>query len=197
MMNDTLAIKEARTEHDVHPLIRNRFSPRAFTDDAVSETDLLALFEAAAWAPSAMNEQPWRFRYAMKGEPGFQALRDTLSSGNMPWAPNAAAIVAISGMKHHARNGAVNHTTAFDTGMATANLLVQATAMNLHGHLLGGFDHAAASALLGINNDQEELICLLVIGHLGPADALGEPYLTRERTPRVRKPLVEIAQRIR
>ncbi|MBK9176281.1 MAG: nitroreductase family protein [Flavobacteriales bacterium] len=195
-MNATLAIKEARTEHDVHPLIRKRFSPRAFSEEPVTETDLLTLFEAAAWAPSAMNEQPWRFRYALRGTRGFEALHDTLSTGNQPWAPNATAMVAISALKHHARNGAPNATRAFDTGMAVGNLLTQATGMGIHGHLIGGFDYAAASGALGLNAAQEEVICLLVLGRLGEAETLAEPYLTRERTPRMRKPLSEIAQRI-
>jgi nitroreductase len=195
-MNETIAIKEARTAHDVHPLIRQRFSPRAFTAEPLAEQDVLTLLEAAQWAPSSMNEQPWRFRYALRGSSGFEALRGTLASGNQPWAPNAAAIVAISGAKHHARNDAPNATWAFDTGMAVGNLLAQATSMGIYGHLLGGFDHEAAARLLGLDPEREGLICLLVLGRLGEADTLTEPFLTRERTPRVRKPLHEIAQRI-
>lgn len=195
-MNPTLELKEARTEHDVLPLIRKRFSPRAFTRDGLSDDELLTLIEAAHWAPSSMNEQPWRFRYAHRGSSGFEVLRATLASGNQPWAPSAAAVVAISGMKHHSRNNAPNATWAFDTGIAVGNLLTQATAMGIYGHLLGGFDHDAASDALGINSAEEGLICLLVLGRLGEADTLSEPFLTRERTPRVRKPLHEIAQRL-
>lgn len=195
-MNPTIAIKEARTERNVHPLIRQRFSPRAFTAEPVSEEELLTLMEAAHWAPSSMNEQPWRFRYALRGDAAFDALRDTLSGGNQPWAPNAAAIVAISGMKHHARNRALNATWAFDTGMAVGNLLAQATSMGIYGHLLGGFDHAQATSRLGLVETEEELICLLVLGRLGDAGTLSEPYITRERTPRTRKPLSEVAARL-
>ncbi|WKZ65534.1 MAG: nitroreductase family protein [Flavobacteriales bacterium] len=195
-MNPTLELKEARTEHDVLPLIRRRFSPRAFTSEPLTDDELLTLVEAAHWAPSSMNEQPWRFRYAHRGSVAFDALRATLSTGNQPWAPNAAAVIAISGMKLHARNQAPNATWAFDTGMAVGNLLAQATAMGIYGHLLGGFNHAAANEALGINTAEEGLICLLVLGRLGDADSLPEPFLTRERTPRSRKPLSEIAQRI-
>lgn len=195
-MNATLELKEARTQHDVLPLIRKRFSPRAFTLDALAEDELLTLIEAASWAPSSMNEQPWRFRYAHRGSADFEGLRATFSAGNQPWAPNAAAVIAISSMKHHARDHAPNATWAFDTGLAVGNLLVQATAIGIYGHLLGGFDHAAASTALGIDPVEEELICLLVLGRLGEAETLPEPYLTRERTPRSRKPVSEIAQRI-
>lgn len=196
-MNPTLTIKEARTEHDVHPLVRQRFSPRAFTTESVSEQEILTLFEAASWAPSSMNEQPWRFRYTLRGEREFDTLRGTFSGGNQPWAPNAAAIVAISGMKHHERGGAKNASWSFDTGLAVGNLLLQATAMGLHGHLLGGFDRAEAMSLLEIDAESEGLICLLVLGRLGEAETLDEPYRTRERTPRVRKPLSEVASRIK
>lgn len=195
-MNPTIAIKEARTERGVHQLIRQRFSPRAFAPEPLSEEEILALLEAAHWAPSSMNEQPWRFRYAFQGDAAFEALRDTFSTGNQPWAPDAAAIVAISGMKQHARNGSPNATWAFDTGMAVGNLLVQATSMGIYGHILGGFDHARAASRMGLVDAQEELICLLVLGRLGDAGTLSEPYLTRERTPRTRKSLGEIATRM-
>lgn len=195
-MNPTLAIKEAPEAHGVHPLIRQRFSTRAFQAEPIAEQEMKALFEAALWAPSSMNEQPWRFRYAHRGEAGFEALHAALDPGNRLWAPRAAAIVAISAMTRHARNQAPNATWAFDTGLAVGNLLTQATALGIRGHLLGGFDHARAKAILGIDGEQEELICLLVLGRLGEAEALGEPFRTRERTPRVRKPLEEIAARI-
>lgn len=195
-MNASLDLKEARTQHDVLPLIRKRFSPRAFTAEGLSDDEVLTLIEAASWAPSSMNEQPWRFRYAHRGSAGFEGLQATFSMGNQPWAPNAAAVIAISSMKHHARNHVPNATWAFDTGLAVGNLLVQATAMGIYGHLLGGFDHAAARTALGIDPATEELICLLVLGRLGEAETLPEPYLTRERTARSRKPVSEIAQRI-
>lgn len=192
-MNLTLTIKEARTEHDVHPLIKQRFSPRAFTADTLTDQELLTLFEAASWAPSSMNEQPWRFRYAHRGSAGFEALRATFSAGNQPWAPNAAAIVAISAVTHHARNGAPNATWQFDTGLAVGNMLIQATSMGLYGHILGGFDHDAAIEQLGLDTGNEAIIATLVLGRLGSAESLPEPYLTRERTPRSRKPVSESA----
>ncbi|MFN3876281.1 MAG: nitroreductase family protein, partial [Flavobacteriales bacterium] len=178
-MNATIAIKEARTERPVHPIIRQRFSPRAFAPDPLSEQDVLTLLEAARWAPSSMNEQPWRFHYAMRGSPAFDALRATLAPGNQPWTPGAAALVAISGLLRHQRNGAPNATWAFDTGMAVGNLLAQATSMGIYGHLLGGFDHEAATKLLGLDPERQGLICLLVLGRLGEADSLAEPFLSR------------------
>ncbi|MBK8225680.1 MAG: nitroreductase family protein [Flavobacteriales bacterium] len=195
-MNPTFELKEARTEHDVHPLIKQRFSPRAFSSEALTDQELLALFEAGSWAPSSMNEQPWRFRYAHRGSSGFESLRATFSAGNQPWAPNAAAIIAVSARTHHERNGATNATWQFDAGLAVGSLLLQATSMGVHGHILGGFNHDAAIELLGIDKEKEAIICLLVLGRLGPAESLPEPYLTRERTPRSRKPVSEIASRI-
>ncbi|MBK6341768.1 MAG: nitroreductase family protein [Flavobacteriales bacterium] len=195
-MNPTLDLKEARTEHDVHPLIKQRFSPRAFSREALTDKELHTLFEAASWAPSSMNEQPWRFRFAHRGSASFESLRATFSAGNQPWAPNAAAIIAISARTHHERNGAPNATWQFDAGLAVGNLLLQATSMGLHGHILGGFDHDSAIDLLGVDKEKEAIIGLLVLGRLGAAESLPEPYLTRERTPRSRKPVNEIASGI-
>lgn len=185
-----------RSELQLHPLLNERYSPRSFSERGVTDAELELVLEAARWSPSSMNEQPWRFRYALRGDAAFAALRDTLSGGNQPWAPNAAAIMAISGMKHHARNGSPNATWAFDTGMAVGNLLAQATSMGIYGHILGGFDHAQATSRLGLVETEEELICLLVLGRLGDAGTLSEPYITRERTPRTRKPLSEVAARL-
>ena len=145
----------------------------------------------AAWAPSAMNEQPWRYRYALKGTPAFDALWACLNTGNQPWAKDAGALLVSSGMTRLARNGQPNHTWQHDVGMANANLLTQATDMGIYGHILGGFDHAKATALLGIDAQQEELVCLIALGHLGHAEDLIEPFRTRELTPRTRRPLAD------
>lgn len=194
-MNPVLAIKEARTAHDVHPLVRQRFSPRAFSHDPISETELLTLIEAAAWAPSSMNGQPWRFRYALRGDAAFERLVASMSPGNSAWTVNAAAVVAVSAKAVHA-NGQPNTSWQFDTGLAVGNLLLQATAIGVHGHLIGGFDHAGVSALLQLESEAESVICLLVLGRLGSAETLQEPFLSRELSPRNRKPLTEIAVRI-
>ena len=189
----TKAIKEAPTRTPVHPLIRARFSTRSFGAEPVTQEELDTLFEAAAWAPSSMNEQPWRFRYALQGTAAFGTLAELLMPGNRPWAEHAAVLVAISGMKHHARNGQPNATWQHDVGLATANLVHQATAMELFGHLMGGFDHARVQEMLHLDPAKEEVVTVLALGRLGEAEALDEPYRTRELSARVRKPLEETA----
>ncbi len=186
---DTRTIKEARTQHDVHPLIRSRWSARAFSDAPLTDEDIRTVVEAAAWAPSAMNEQPWRYRYAVKGTSAFDPLWSCLNAGNQPWAMNAGALVIASGMKLLSRNGQPNHSWPHDVGMANANLLTQAVSMGIYGHIIGGFDHAKANAVLGIDTQHEEIMCFIALGHLGEPEALVEPFHTREITPRTRRPL--------
>jgi nitroreductase len=193
---DTKALKEARTENAVLPLIRQRFSARAFSPDLLREEELLALFEAAAWAPSAMNEQPWRFRYALRGSEWFDKLWSCLNPGNQPWTRNAAALVVCSVMKKLERNNEPNHSRHHDLGLANAQLLMQATSMGIYGHLMGGFDHEKADQVLGIDAENEEVFCLLALGRLGDPDALVEPFKTRELMSRTRRPLASIAQRL-
>ncbi len=173
------------------PFIRQRWSARAFDDRPLSEGELHTLFESASWAPSAMNEQPWRYRYALRGTPMFDRLWECLLPGNQPWAAHAAALVVSSGMKLLHRNNAPNHSWMHDVGLANANLLLQATSMDIFGHLIGGFDHARANTLLNIDEATEELVCFLALGRLGPASLLEEPFRTRELTPRHRRPLEE------
>ncbi|MBK8341251.1 MAG: nitroreductase family protein [Flavobacteriales bacterium] len=189
--HDTRAIKEARTTHAVLPLIRQRWSARAFSDRPITEEELHTVFEAASWAPSAMNEQPWRYRYALRGTPWFAALWECLLPGNQPWAQNAGALVVCSGLVLLHKHNQPNHSWQHDVGMANANLLTQAVSMGIYGHLMGGFDHAKANSALSIDTTTEELVCFLALGHLGDPGGLPEPFLTREITPRTRRPLPE------
>jgi nitroreductase len=190
-LNTTSIVKEAQTEHPVHALIRQRWSARAFDAKPLATEVLLTLFEAAAWAPSAMNEQPWRYRYALRGTPAFDLLWSLLLPGNQPWAKDAAALVVCSGTKLLAKNHTPNVSWMHDVGLANANLLTQAVSMGIYGHLMGGFDHAKANAALSIDVEGEEVVCLLALGYLGGPEHLIEPFRTRELTARARRPLGE------
>lgn len=191
MSTDIKALKEAHTEHAVHALIRQRFSARGFSDQPLSAEVMNTLFEAAAWAPSSMNEQPWRYRYALRGTPAFEELWSCLTVGNQPWAKGAAALVVCLGRTNLQRNGQPNHYWLHDVGLANANLLIQAASMDIYGHLMGGFDHDKAKATLGLSELAEEVACFIALGHLGDADQLVEPFKTREHTARVRRALSE------
>ncbi|QQR88148.1 MAG: nitroreductase family protein [Flavobacteriales bacterium] len=186
---DIKGLKAAPTEHAVIPLIRQRFSARGFSDAPLTTDVLMTLFEAAAWAPSSMNEQPWRYRFALRGSQQFELLWSCLTAGNQPWTKNAGALVVCSGSTVLQRNGEPNHYWLHDVGSANSNLLLQAASMDIYGHLMGGFDRAKASELLGPVGGKEEIACFLALGYLGDPATLVEPFKTREHTPRARRAL--------
>ncbi|MBP7514644.1 MAG: nitroreductase family protein [Flavobacteriales bacterium] len=193
---DARTIKQAHTEYDVLPSIRERFSARAFSDEPLSDNELMTLFEAAAWAPSAMNEQPWRYRYALRGTEAFDRFCNLLNTGNQPWAKNAAALVVCSVKTTLERNGQPNHSRLHDLGLANAQLLMQATSMGIFGHLMGGFDHGGAQQELGLDPAKEDLFCILALGRLTSPETLEEPFRTRELTERSRRPLSTTVTRL-
>lgn len=194
--NNPLAIKQARTTHPIHPLLRDRWSARAFNSEPLTEEELMTLFEAASWAPSSMNEQPWRYHYAHHGTLGFERLWESLLPGNQPWARNAAVLVAVTGKTRFERNNAPNGSWLHDIGMANANLLIQATSMGIHGHLLGGFETEPVMSLLDLDEEAEAVACLLALGRIGPVDRLEEPYRSKELMERERRALDVTAIRI-
>ncbi|TPE44340.1 nitroreductase family protein [Pontibacter mangrovi] len=176
----------------IHTLIENRWSPRAFSDESVGEEQLEALFDAARWAPSAMNEQPWRFIYAAKEDKAaFDRLSGLLVEGNS-WAKNAAVLFVSIAKTAYDFNGSPNKHAWHDVGLATGNLLLQATDLGLHVHLMGGFDAAKAKKELGIP-DGFEAVAMGAIGYVGDPETLPENLKARELATRQRKPLNEIA----
>lgn len=143
-----------------------------------------------------MNEQPWRYRYTLRGTEWFDKLWNCLNPGNQPWTAKAAALVVCSVMKDLERNSQPNQSRHHDLGLANAQLLLQATSMGIYGHLMGGFDLEKADRELGIDTNHEEVVCLLALGRLGSADALVEPFKTRELMMRTRRPLASTAHRL-
>jgi nitroreductase len=186
-------IKEAKTIYPVHELISKRWSARAFSDKAISKEELFTLIEAASWASSSVNEQPWGYLYSFKGSEGFNTMWDCLSAGNQPWVKNASVLLMCIANKNFHKNGELNRHYMHDTGMANANLLTQATSMGIYCHILGGYDHAKTDEVFNISADQE-VICFIALGYLGDENVLEEPYKTREITPRNRKSLDQVAR---
>lgn len=180
-------VKVAETINPVHHAIRERWSARSFSDKPISKQELDTIFEAASWAPSSMNEQPWVYVYASKGSPEFEALCDTLMPGNQPWAQHAAVLIASLTRKNHMSTGGANKYNWYDTGSANQNLLLQAASMGILGHVMGGFHKAKAEELLQLPDDLE-LVCFIVLGYNAPADELEEPFRSRELAPRKRNP---------
>lgn len=181
-------IKIADSNYPIIEPIKNRWSARAFSDKKITEEELNTLFEAARWAASANNEQPWQYMFAHNGTEGFEKIWQCLMPGNQPWAKNANVLVVSIARKTMASNQAPNYYSHHDLGMANAHLLIQATAQNIYGHPMAGFDKAKLTSELNLNPDQEAL-CVIALGYLADAETLEEPFKTRETTPRMRKNL--------
>lgn len=167
--------------------IQERWSPRAFSDQPVLFSELEPLFAAAGRAPSAMNEQPWRFVAATKAEHPEQwdALLKSLVEGNQAWAKSAPALVAVLAKNTYSSNGQPNPTAQYDTGQAVAHFILQAKEEGLYTHQIGGFHADKAASSIGLPQGYD-LIAFIAVGHLGNPDQLPEPLKERElnRTPR-------------
>lgn len=183
-------IKEAKTIYPVNELISERWSPRAFSNKSISTEEISTILEAASWAASAMNEQPWRYRFALKGTPGFETMLSCILPGNQLWAKEAAALILSSGNKTFNGNGQLNKSFLHDCGMANANLITQALSMDIYTHIMGGFDSVKTISTFQLE-ESEEPICFIALGYLGSPETLSEPFKTREIAPRTRKPLEE------
>jgi len=179
----------APTDQPVHDLLKNRWSPRAFSDKPVPPEILRSLFEAARWAPSSANEQPWAFLVATKENSETHGkLLSTLVEANQIWAKHAPVLgIAVSHL-HWTKSGQPNRTAFYDTGAAMAYLTVEATSRGLFLHQMAGFEPRKAMELFHIPSDWDP-IAAFVIGYPGDPESLPEPYLSRERNPRSRKPL--------
>jgi nitroreductase len=182
-------LKAAPTDHPVHDLLRNRWSPRAFSDKPVPPEILRSLFEAARWAASSSNEQPWAFLVATKDDPeAYARLLSVLAETNQFWAKYAPVLaVAISQMEF-ARTGQPNRNAFYDTGQAVANLTVEATCRGLFVHQMAGFDPRKTIELYHIPKGWQP-IAAFVIGYYGNPQSLPENLREREHAPRSRKPL--------
>jgi nitroreductase len=147
-------------------------------------------FEAARWAASSSNEQPWRFLVGRRGDETFKKILDALVPGNQVWAKNAPVLILSVARKHFAHNGHVNRHYWHDTGAAMANFAVQVTALGLHAHSMAGFDHDKAQAVFAIPDDFET-VAVTAVGYLGDPDSLPEGLRKVELSPRQRKELKE------
>jgi nitroreductase len=182
--------KPAPTNFPVHDLIRHRWSPRAFAEKPVEPSVLASLFEAARWAPSSSNEQPWAYLVAMKDEKeNFAKTLGVLVEFNAGWAKEAPVLmIAVSRLNF--QNGTANRNAFYDTGAATALLSVEATARGLAVHQMAGFDPAKAKQVFEIPEDWEP-IAAIAIGYPGDPSSLPQKLHDREVAPRTRKPLSE------
>lgn len=192
--------KFAAADHDVHELVRRRWSPRSF-DAArpVPRAELLRLFEAARWAPSSFNEQPWRFFVACRDEAplGWRTLMDTLTARNQSWAAAAPALVLVAVKTTFDRGGAVNQMAYYDAGQAVGFLSLQATSQGLSIRQMEGFDREAAREKLRIPDGFDPAV-VMAVGYAGDPEALTvDSHREAEKKPRVRRAVGEIVVWVR
>lgn len=176
--------------YDISPLYVNRWSPRAMTGERLAEDEFMPLFAAARWAPSAYNNQPWRFLYATRGDGHWDTYLDLVSDANRTWARRAAMLVAILSKTTFDHNGEPSRTHAFDTGAAWQNLALEGDRRGLVVHGIGGFDHERATAVLDIPSEYT-VEAMAAIGIRAPAEVLPDELQERE-IPSDRKPLADI-----
>jgi nitroreductase len=182
--------KPADTQYPIHDLLRRRWSPRAFDDRPIEPEKLRSLFEAARWAPSSNNGQPWRFLVATKEhKTEYDRLLNCLVEGNRKWA-HRAPVLLLSVAKLDFEDGSPNRHALYDTGMAAENLALQATALGLVVHQMAGFhiDQARADCQIP---DGHEPVAMMAVSYPGDPALLSDRLRERETQPRVRKPLSE------
>ncbi len=183
-----------QTSHPVDPQFPGRWSPRAFADTAISADQVKALLEAARWAPSASNNQPWRLVWGLRGDAGFEAILGGLVPFNREWASRAAALIVV-GSKDRltGRDGVetANRWSAFDSGAAWMSMALQAAKDGLVAHAMGGFDVDAMAKAVNLP-EGHSLHAVVAVGQLGSPDSLSETLQARE-TPSARLALDEIA----
>jgi nitroreductase len=178
----------AETSVEIHDLIAERRSPRSLDATATIENhDLLALLEAARWAPSANNLQPWQLIAGKRGDENFAALLDCLVAFNKSWSKRASAYIAIAGVPTQ-EDGKAIPTFMYDCGLAASQLTIEAHHRGYVIHQMGGFDHEKAAALF----DGAVPIVIMAVGKQAPADQLEGAAYDREVAPRSRKDLSEI-----
>jgi len=184
--------KPADSQSPLHELISERWSPRAFAERSIEPDQVRSLLEAARWAPSSFNGQPWSYLIALKDQPEeFDRLASCLVDGNA-WAKRAPLLLLAVAATHFAHNGKPNRHAFHDVGLANENLVLQAGAMGLVVHQMAGFLPDRARELYEIPEGQEPLT-MIAVGYPGEVDDLPEPLRARETTPRSRKPLAEMA----
>jgi nitroreductase len=187
-MSTTVNPRSAEAPIDPHFL--DRWSSRSFAPDEVTPEQIQSLFEAARWAPSASNLQPWLFVYAHEPE-SLERVRPIVRDGNRRWADQAPLLVFVFARRHDAKGNA-NHLAAYDTGAAWMSLALQASKLGLVAHAMGGIHHDRAYAILGVPSDEYEALVGIAIGKRGGADQLPEDLRARE-SPSPRRAIREFA----
>lgn len=176
--------------YPIHPLLLDRWSPRSMTGEAMSEEELLPLFEAARWAPSCFNNQPWRFLIAKRDTADWNLFYDLMIPFNQQWTKNAAVLVVVVSKNTFDRNNKPCVTHSYDTGASWMNLAIEGTARGYVVHGMQGFDYEKARKVLEIPEDHT-VEAMAAIGKRAPKEKL-PPEMQEKEVPSDRRPLSEI-----
>ncbi len=182
--------KHRKTEHDINPIILNRWTSRAMSGESLSDTEIMPLFEAARWAPSGMNNQLWRFVYAKRDTEYFNEFFDLLMDGNKVWCKNASVLIILISRRNSYNDNRPQSSHSMEAGAAFQNLSIEGTSRNLIVNCLGGFDYAKAHKFLKLT-DVWNVECMIAVGKKGTKESLPEKLQQRE-IPSSRKPLSEL-----
>lgn len=184
--------KETKNQYPILDIIKERWSPRAFSPKSVEPEKIQSLMEAARWAPSSFNGQPWRFILGVKGQgDGYDKIQQGLVEFNQIWSQTAPLLIVALGRKNFAHSGEPNTAWQYDTGASVAFLTLQAMSMGLYMHQMGGFSKQKLIELLEIPADYEPLT-VLAIGYMGSADVLPPDFQKMEMGERSRMPFNEL-----
>lgn len=183
--------KPAITQQAIHELLANRWSGRAYdAAKSVSKEQVISLLEAARWAPSCFGDQPWRYVFCNKADnmQAWQAAFDCLVPGNQSWAVDAPVLLLICADTLFSHNDKPNKWAAYDTGAATENLCLQATALGLMAHQMGGFDADKARTTFNVP-ERYQILAMVTVGYQAAEESLSGEVKERELSARSRKPL--------
>ena len=189
---ETLTVGDYRKpEYEIDPLFFNRWSPRSMSGEDINRDDLMRLFEAARWAPSSYNNQPWRFLYARRDTDPWAVFLDLLVEANRAWAKRAAALIVVVSKKTFDHNGKPSITHSYDTGAAWQNAALQGSLLGLVVHGMQGFNYDKARTVLNVP-DEFQVEAMIAVGKPGMKEDL-PPALQEREFPSERKNVFEIA----
>lgn len=178
------------SEYPIDTLFLDRWSPRAMSGEAISEAELMTLFEAAHWAPSSGNSQPWRFLYARRDTEHWPLFFDLLNEGNKTWCHRAAALLVFISRTTNEKSGRALVTHSYDTGAAWMSLALQGWITGLVVHGMAGFDYARAKDALHVPDDFT-VEAMAAVGRPGSKEDLPPQHLSRE-FPSQRRPVADL-----
>lgn len=191
--NKQLALhKIADHDHEIYALLKQRYSPRIFSDTEVPESDMKQLFEAVRWSASSSNLQPWRFIYAHKGTDGYDKILKCLSPFNQEWAVNAPVLI-LAGYKENKENGDENFHALHDLGLSLGNMSVQAEYMGIGLHHMAGVDWKKAHEVFDVPEGYHVNTAIAVGYYGGNLDNLSDDLQEQETAARERMPMKDFA----